>query len=361
MTEGSLSASLELYSPFDVSQIDVRDRKVPLEADLSTPLAYSLEESVLWKFATAAFFSGEQKLGKTGLYLVQPYQEGKIPVIFVHGTASSPATWARMFNGLQGNHELRNRFQFWFFIYTTGNPIAYSASLLRDSLREAVSTFDPAGTDPALKQIVVIGHSQGGLLTKMMVTKSDDKCWRNISDKNFDEMPFTEEQRAILRRSLFFEPLPYVRRVIFIATPQRGSFIAGNWIGKLGSMLVTMPVNIIKLGTGMFSKLTLPPEFDGHIPTSVDNMSPDHPFIKTLASIPVEAEVDDHSIIAVEGEGDPTQGDDGVVAYKSAHLNDTESELVVQSGHSVLGHPLAIGEVRRILLEHLRKTRLPRK
>jgi pimeloyl-ACP methyl ester carboxylesterase len=189
---------------------------------------------------------------KTGLYLVQPYQEGKITVVFVHGTASSPATWAKMFNGLQGNHEIRKRLQFWFFIYTTGNPVDYSASLLRDSLREAISSFDPEDSDSALKQTVVIGHSQGDLLTKMMVARSNDKFWRNISHKNFDEMSFTEKQSAILRRSFFFEPLPFIRRVIFISTPQRGSFITGDWIGKLNSILVTMPINIIKLGTGIF-------------------------------------------------------------------------------------------------------------
>ncbi len=293
--------------------------------------------------------------------MIQPYLVGKITVVIVHGTASSPATWAKMFNGLQGNHEIRKRFQFWFFIYTTGNPIAYSVSLLRDSLREAVSSFNPEDSDSALKQTVVIGHSQGDLLTKMMVAISDDKFWRNISDKNFDEMSSTEKQSAILQRSLFFEPLPFARRVIFISTPQRGSFITGNWIGKLSSMLVTMPINIIKLGTGIFSKMTFPPEFHGYIPTSVDNMSPDHPFIKTIASIPVAPEGKDHSIISVNGEGDPTQGDDGVVVYKNAHLDDAESELVVQSGHSVLGHPLAISEMGRILLQHLLEVRLPRK
>jgi hypothetical protein len=90
-------------------------------------------------------------------------------------------------------------------------------------------------------------------------------------------------------------------------------------------------------------------------------MSPDHPFIKTIASTPLAPEVIDHSIISVNGEGDSTQGDDGVVAYKSAHLDDAESELVVQSGHSVLGHPLAISDMRRILLQHPLEARLPRK
>jgi hypothetical protein len=42
-----------------------------------------------------------------------------------------------------------------------------------------------------------------------------------------------------------------------------------------------------------------------------------------------------------------------VVAYRSAHIDEAVSELVVRSGHSVQGNPHATEEIRRILLEHL--------
>jgi len=355
MGSENLSASLELYSPFDVAEIQVGNRKVPLEADLTAPLAYSLEDSVLWKFEIAGFLSGGQKLIKTGLYMIQPYQREKIPVVFVHGTASSPARWAEMFNTLQGDWKIRERFQFWFFIYTTGNPIAYSAALLRDSLKKVLKTLDPNGDDQALKQMVVIGHSQGGLLTKMMVIESGNQFWSNISDKSIEELGLKGEESEILRKSLFFEPLPFVRRVVFIATPQRGSFIAGNWIGKLAAKLVSLPIDIVELTTDLFATIVMPPLMKGKIPTSVDNMTRGHPFIITLASIDVAPDVKQHSIIAVEGEGNPEKGNDGVVEYASAHIEDADSELVVRSGHSVQSNPLAIGEVKRILLEHKRE------
>ena len=355
MGSENLSASIELYSPFDVSEVQVGNRKVPLEADLTAPLAYSLEESVLWKFELAGFLSGQQKLLKTGLFMVQPYQPGKIPVVFVHGTASSPARWAEMFNTLQGDPDIRERLQFWFFIYTTGNPITYSAALLRDSLKKVVNVLDPVGDDPALKQMVVIGHSQGGLLTRMMVIESGNRFWSNITDKSIEEIEVAEDERDIIRRTFFFEPLPFVRRVVFIATPHRGSFVAGNWIGKLGAKLVSMPTDILQISRKLFTTLVLPPLFRGKIPTAVDNMAPTHPFIQTLSRIPIAPGVKKHSIIAVESEGDPRKGDDGVVEYTSAHLEDAVSEYVVRSGHSVQSNPLAVGEVRRILLEHQRE------
>ena len=60
----------------------------------------------------------------------------------------------------------REHYELWLFIYNTGNPIAYSGMLLRDALTKAVADLDPGAKDPGLKQMVVIGHSQGGLLTR---------------------------------------------------------------------------------------------------------------------------------------------------------------------------------------------------
>jgi hypothetical protein len=89
------------------------------------------------------------------------------------------------------------------------------------------------------------------------------------------------------------------------------------------------------------------------IPSSVDNMNPSNPFIQTLASIPIREGVAVHSIIPVLGEGPPEEGADGVVKYKSAHIEGVVSEKVIRSGHSTQSHPDTIEEVRRILLEHL--------
>jgi len=61
---------------------------------------------------------------------------------------------------------------------------------LRNALRAVVKQFDPDGTDECLKHTIVIGHSQGGLLTKMMVINSGDRFWRNASD-----MPFPHRDR----------------------------------------------------------------------------------------------------------------------------------------------------------------------
>jgi len=355
MANGNLSASVELYSPFTASQVQIGNRKVPLQADVTIPFAYSLEDSPTWKFGFSGFFSGEQEVDRLGgLYMIQPYRAGKIPVVFVHGTVSSPATWAQMLNTLLGDRQLRERYQFWLFLYTTGKPIVLSAAQLRSSMKEIVSALDPNGLNPALKQMVVIGHSQGGLLTRLMVVESGDETWRGVIGKDFEEFELKDELRDLLRESFFFQPLPFIQRVVFIATPHRGSYAAGSRIGRLGSKLISLPKNFLQFAQDLNTAKILPPEFEGKIPTSVDNMTPTHPFIKTFSEIPLSPDVKSHSIIAVKGDGKPEEGNDGVVAYVSAHIEGVDSELVVRSGHSAQNHPLTIEEVRRILLEHLR-------
>ncbi len=81
-------------------------------------------------------------------------------------------------------------------------------------------------------------------------------------------------------------------------------------------------------------------------------MNPHNDLLRTLADIPVAPGVVANSIIAVKGSGPVEDGEDGVVTYRSAHLDGVESELVVRSGHSLQDQPETVEEVRRILLLH---------
>ena len=281
-----------------------------------------------------------------------PYQPGLIPVVFVHGTESSVVRWAEMINRLVADPELRRRYQFWFFQYDSGNPIALSSLRLRDALTTALARIDPTGSDPALRNMLLIGHSQGGLLVKMQVVETGDRLWNAVSRKPLADLKLSAENRDLLQRGLFVEPLPQVTRVVFICTPQRGSFVAGKeLIANLVRRLTDLPRTVTGLSADFArnANASVSPFF----PTAVDNMSPRSPFIKGLENIPVVPSVKVHSIIAVEGDGPVEEGDDGVVKYSSAHIEPVESELVVKSSHSTQGNPHTIEEVRRILRLHL--------
>ncbi len=224
---------------------------------------------------------------------------------------------------------------------------------LRESLQAVRKDVDPEGKDPALSQMVVIGHSQGGLLTKMMVVDSGNRFWNNVTTVPFDRAELDPETRDLASRAMFFKAQPFVTRVIFIATPHRGSYMAGNYFVKFGNKLINLPGGLAKAAV-QAAKLRGPGMLGTPytIPTALDNMDPSSPFIKILATMPIADGVHVHSIIPVKGTGPVEDGNDGVVEYKSAHIDGVESELVVRSGHSTQATPQTIEEVRRILYEH---------
>jgi hypothetical protein len=352
-----LAGTLELHLAWDAESVAIAGERVPLENEPSAALALTVTDVPVMEIEMFGFLGRLSGLMQERPPLVSttPYKPGLIPVVFVHGTASSIVRWMEMYNRLQADPALRSRYQFWFFQYDSGNPIALSALRLREALSAAVKRLDPAGTDPALRRMVLIGHSQGGLLVKMQAIHSGDRIWTEVSRKPFDQVQLSDETRDLLRRGLFVEPLPEVSRVVFICTPQRGSFVAGrNIIANVTRWLLSLPLAL----TGVAADLARNPDaFVGGgspvMPSAVDNMSPRHPFIRALQEIPVAPAITVNSIIAVEGDGPVEQGNDGVVEYRSAHIEPVESELVVQSGHSVQGNPHAIEEVRRILRKHV--------
>lgn len=360
---GQLTARLEIHNGFDSDTVTIAGRDIPLELESTAALAYQLAESQVWDRELRRFFTNlVVKLDeRTQLVSMTPYRPGLIPVVFVHGTASSSGRWAEMFNQLSNDSRIRRRFQFWFFQYDTGNPVWYSAANLRDALSRAVAKLDPQSKDPALQRMVVIGHSQGGLLTKLTAVSSGRRLYDARFNRPIEELNVSATTRDMIRRSTDFEPLPFVERVVFIATPHRGSYLTLNRIAQWLAGFITLPFQLV----GVYAEiLTL--NKDALINrvtswgTSLESMNPRDSWLLTLAAIPVVPPIRAHSIIAVQGDGPVQDGEDGVVRYQSAHLDEVESELIVRSGHSVQANPAAINEVRRILLLHQDMTRIAR-
>jgi pimeloyl-ACP methyl ester carboxylesterase len=358
LATGRLRGRLELYAADQTTSVTIEGQPQPLEVDPTAAMALQLEGNPLYALEITAFlragaFGGMMPRDRTqdGLFTIQPYRPGLMPVVLVHGTASSPTRWAELVNELEGDRYIREHFQIWLFLYDSGQPIGYSAGRLRAALTAAVREYDPAGTDAALHRMVVIGHSQGGLLTKLTAIDTGTRLWDRLSDKSIDAVKLTPETRALLQQSMFFTPLPFVKRVIFISTPHHGALMAGGRLASIASSLVRMP-------TGLLSQLAMAAtgNEDARLaavlrrpPTALDNMSPNNPGLKIIASIPVPPEITAHSIIAVNGTGPFENGNDGVVAYQSAHIPEVVSEKVVRWNHSCQGTPEAIEEVRRIL------------
>ena len=355
-----LEGTLELHIPETSETVEIGGQRVPLEIEPTTVLAYSLTDSPIWKdeyrrfFQALHFRAGEQ----SELFATVPHRRGRIPVVFVHGTASSFGRWSEMFNRLAADPRLRARYEFWFFSYDSGSPVIWSAMLLRESLQQAAKLLDPDGTDPGLRQMVVIGHSQGGLLTKMTVVDCESRLWDLSFRSPPESLDISPEGRDLLRRMMFVTPLPSVKRVVFLATPHRGSYLTLNritqWIAgfiKAPFALAGVMADLVTRNRAALALTTM--DANPRLPTSLDQMNPRNRFVRTLADIPLAPGVAAHSIIAVQGSGPVDEGADGVVAYRSAHLDGVDSELVIRSGHSLQDQSETIEEVRRILLIHL--------
>jgi pimeloyl-ACP methyl ester carboxylesterase len=362
MTNSRLKATLELYSTFNEREIKVGQQTVPLETDLTTMIAYNLQHSVQWKARLAQFFTGNELI-KSGVYLTQPYERGKIPVVFVYGTAGSPSDWAAAINILWADPAISSRYQFWYLVYNTGNPIAYSGWILRSGLDSVVKQLDPAGADPALRKMVVIGHSQGGLVTKLAAVDSGDKIWSLLSDKPIETLGLQPADRELLGNCMIFEHSPYVKRVVLACAPNLGSIMVNNLIEKLAQLFIRMPRQLTQLGTSLAtlnlgqSQSAALKEMGGKVPTSVANMNPGNPFLLALHDLPLAKGIKGDTIIAVCTPGPVEDGNDTVVAYKSAYLPGMQSVNVVHCDHGdTTSDPVAIEDIRQILLMHLRET-----
>lgn len=355
IADGKVRGRLSIYPADEVTTVEVEGRRLPLELQPTATLAYQLEGAPIWDSELGAFFSANFKLFGDGLVMLHPYRPGRIPVVLIHGTASSPARWTEIVNEVQNDPVLRERVQFWFFSYNTSTPVLLSAGRLRNALRDILKELDPEGRDPALRRMVLIGHSQGGLLTRLMVTESGTRFWDNVSRVPFSQIKASRATRDLIQNTMFFEPVPSVSRVVFMCTPHRGSFRVSMLALSLVRWLVTLPLTAVKdlgevarLNPGAISMKAV-----RELPTAVDSMSPDSPFVRALSASPIASGVTVHSIIAVLGGGPVSGKTDGVVAYESAHLDGVASEKVVRSGHSAQANPETVLEVVRILREHV--------
>ena len=289
------------------------------------------------------------------LLTLRPYERAKIPVVFIHGLWGSPHNWDRMIEDLDGDPVLQTRYQFWTYRYASGDSILYSAHWLRQSLRGARRVCDPAGTDAAFDRMVVVGHSLGGILAKMMVQSGGPRLWHTVCARPIDQVIEPTEECRPLRQAFFYKPVPEVRRVIFIATPHRGSPLASGRLRELGTRLCWQPNRFRQAQEVLLSHNEpdmFAPEFRGDLATSAGELAPGHPLLLRLCELGIDTSVRSHSVIADLRDPPKPDGTDGIVPYSSSHLDGVASELLVHGLHICVNHPAVIEEVRRILMEH---------
>ena len=359
-TEGNIGepreCTLELVDPIRVRKVGTPRAELPVEADFTTPLGYMWSRTDLNRFRWTGLFRPGKEPERANLMLLRPYEPGKIPVVMVHGLISSPLAWIPMINDLLRDPVIHDRYQFMLYMYPTGVSIPIAAAGLRETLAQSKQMYNPDGRDPAFDRMVLLGHSMGGILGHAMAIESGEKFWQLNTDRSFQTIVGEADVLAQLNRYLYFQPLPFVKRVVFLATPHRGSDFSRNMIGRVGSGLISDPDQI----TELLSKLVRAnPDAFGRsfqrMPTSIESLNTDHKLLLALLAMKPNPDVRFHSVIGSKEPGGVDTTTDGVVPYRSAHIEgpEVESEKVVRSDHGVQKAPEAILEVRRILHKHL--------
>jgi pimeloyl-ACP methyl ester carboxylesterase len=356
---------LELHDPLVSKDILVDGRRVPLETDLTTPLAYFLDNPDFEQrrnVATLALLTPDKAESLRGFFMVEPYDPKKIPVVMVHGLWSSPLTWMEMFNDLRAFPEIRDQYQFWFYLYPTGQPFWISAAEMRKDLEVLYDTLDPIDQFSTLHQMVLVGHSMGGLISKLQTLESGNDFWQLLSDQPIDDLQGDRELRERLEAVTFFEPNPSIRRVITIATPHRGSEFSNDFTRWLARKLIWLPQRLVSGSTRLYRDH--PDMFrDAEwltFSTSIDSLAPDSPVLPVMLRVPKSPRTKYHNIVGLIPQkgivGRLAARGDGIVEFDSAHLDDVASEISVAADHvTVHQHSRTILEVRRILLEHQRQ------
>ncbi|WP_433853900.1 esterase/lipase family protein [Stenotrophomonas nitritireducens] len=352
---------LEAWPAEAATTIQLQGQQVPLAANYTAAYGVWMAQSGFATESLRTLFGRGQGIREPHIYLMQPYDPDRRIIFMLHGLASSPEAWVNLANEIMGDPEMRRHYQIWSVYYPTNAPIALNRYTVSNAFNRTLDHFDPARTAAASHDMVFIGHSMGGVIARLMLSDSGDTLWNGAVERfnlRGERLRRVEARLGPLTR---FSPQPDVARAVFIASPHRGTDIAGDRLGRLIGKLVRLPLTILGKFEDVFLAMQDAAEPGGkpkapRIGNSIDNLKASDPFIRASSALPLAPGLKYHSIVARrKAEGPLAESDDGLVPYWSAHLDGALSEKVIVSGHSVQETPEAVLEVRRILREDLHR------
>jgi pimeloyl-ACP methyl ester carboxylesterase len=229
--------------------------------------------------------------------------------------------------------------------------------LLAFERAEEMAALDHADADGIRQQLtfVLVGHSMGGMICRLIITDSGHRIWRDFFATPPNKTPLPNDTRKIVEDVFIFHHQPDVQRAIFISTPHRGSDLARSWIRRIGAGFVRTPQRFTSIYNSTKPLLISDPTARPlkRMPNSIDTLEPNDRFVQAVNKLPITPGIPYHSIMGDRGRGDTPNSSDGIVPYWSSHLDGAQSELIVSSDHGAQYNAEAIREVERILKANL--------
>lgn len=353
--------SVRLMDPYRQSEVKLAGNRVPLAGNFTSGYGLWLARSGFSTQAVRSLLGMGNGIVQPQIYLMQPYDPDRRVVVMLHGLASSPEAWINVANEVLGDELLRSNYQIWQVYYPTNAPLALNHHAIREALTETLQHFDPDGKAPASHHLTLVGHSMGGVLSRLMVSSTQGQLLNAMTTELELELSASARRQleGHLSEYLEFEPFPQVDSAIFIAAPHRGTGFASNRLARWVANLITLPISMVEQFTDVARAVANAAPRTGkqgllRIPNGIDNLSDKDPFVRAAAELPISSKVRYHSIIGIDNPKLPLEeSSDSIVPYSSAHLAGAASERIVPSGHSVQEQPQSIVEIRRILRSQL--------
>jgi pimeloyl-ACP methyl ester carboxylesterase len=336
---------ISINDPLAAESVRVDGHSYPLAADFTASFAIQLAREKPQKLGFARLLRPQEYAATARVARLEPYNPNKTVVLVIHGLMDTPVAWVPMLNDLRGDKDFRRNYQVWFYSYPSGYPYPYCSTILRKELDAIEKKY------PLRKPMVVVAHSMGGCITRTLLTDAGTTLWLQAFGRPPAETEMDPKSKHLLEEVLIFNHRRDIGRVVFMSTPHRGSDLASNWIGRIGSMFVRTPSKLLTVGRTLRENLTADPAALKlkRLPNSVDTLAPNSRFVVAINKIPITKGIPYHSIIGDRGRGDSPNSSDGVVAYWSSHLDGARSEFIAPCDHGSPKNSQAIAEVHRIL------------
>lgn len=349
---GQTGPTLVVSDASRTRSVDTAFGPVRLARDVTAAYALAAVEFEREESAWQSLRVGRPTAETARLRILTPPDERKTPVVLIHGLASSPLTWVNIANDLLGDPDISEHFEIWLMRYSTGLPLLVNRQLIAQRLGEYQGSTNG--------NMVLIGHSMGGVLARLLVTDSGDSLWRAAFLAEPDELRGTKDDIEAARALFSFKPVPGIDEVVLIAAPHGGSPMADGLLGRAARSLIGLPPRLLQPVVNLTrdNPERVRPELRSNYlaggPKSLDTLSPAQPVIRAARALPVSQDVLVHSIIGIRDPTHPDRGD-GVVPLDSARWP-AGDEQFIPGGHDLHAEPATVLALKRILLKRLGRT-----
>ena len=352
------------FNPTKQASITMYGTEHPLTANFSAGYALWLSENQLRQISLMNMISRQDAMALPELFMLKPYQPDQQVIIMLHGLASSPATWVNLTNTLLSDPKLNDNYQVWQIAYSTNLPILENRYQIHQLIRQAFQAVDPTGQDRASRNAVIIGHSMGGVISRMLVSDTDlTAALARLDDKKQYQLinRLSSDQRQAINDRLMLSSLPQIDEAVFISAPHRGTDYADRWFTRAARRVIRLPAELTKSITEALSGEGSAQSFLGslYLQNGASQLSDRSSFVALTKDIQISPSVRYHTIVG-NHRGDQDSVDtvgaaisDGVVPYDSSHLEGAASETIITGKHNIHENPKTILQLRKILHQHL--------